>query len=304
MQINTQVASILVLVGLSASINAWASQKFDARLAGLMAQPPHTAAAHISVDTKTRAAYVETLLRYQGESLEGVVAAGGRVRSVLGNIASVDIPVASLAAIAALPEVVYIELARPQVQRLNVSVPATRATLLRGGMAPNFTGVTGKNVIVGIVDDGLAFRHLDFRKPDGGTRLLELWDQRTTGAAGVPPPNYAYGGICTIAMLNGAIGGDASACTQPSVGNHGTHVGGIAVGNGQQTGNGRPAYRFIGMAPEADILSSNSIATGVPASAVVDAVAWMKSRAQAVGKPLVVNLSLGSYFGARRHIQL
>ncbi len=299
MQINTQVASILVLVGLSASINAWASQKFDARLAGLMAQPPHTAAAHISVDTKTRAAYVETLLRYQGDSLEGVVAAGGRVRSVLGNIASVDIPVASLAAIAELPEVVYVELARHQVQRLNVSVPATRATLLRGGTAPNFTGVTGKNVIVGIVDDGLAFRHLDFRKPDGGTRLLELWDQRTTGAAGVPPPNYAYGGICTIAMLNGAIGGDASACTQPSVGNHGTHVGGIAVGNGQQTGNGRPAYRFIGMAPEADILSSNSIATGVPASAVVDAVAWMKSRAQAVGKPLVVNLSLGSYFGAR-----
>lgn len=54
------------------------------------------------------------------------------------------------------------------------------------------------------------------------------------------------------------------------------------------------------MAPEADILAANSIGSGVAASnAVIDAIAWMKAKAQAAGKPLVVNLSLGSYFGAR-----
>ena len=279
---------------------AHAAQKFDADLMRMMASSPAVTTGDIgAASAKMRVEYVETLLRFSGKSLDGVVAAGGQVRSVLGNIATVDIPVSALAAISALPEVIYIELARRQVQRLNFSVPATRANLLRGGTAPAFTGNTGKNVIVGIVDDGLAFRHLDFRKADGTTRLIELWDQRNAGAAGTPPAPYAYGGVCTATMLNNAINGDAAACTQPSVGNHGTHVGGIAVGNGQQTGNGQAAYRFIGMAPEADILSANSLNGGAPGSAVVDAVAWMKARAAALGKPLVINLSLGSYFGAR-----
>ena len=287
-------------LGLSFSIAATGAQKFDADLMRVMANPPPAASADpISTSAKLQAAYVETLLRFEGKSLDRVVAAGGQVRSVLGNIATVDIPISALAAISALPEVIYIEAARHQVQRLNFSVPATRATLLRGGTAPAFTGFTGKNVIVGIVDDGLAFRHLDFRKADGSTRLIELWDQRTAGAAGTPPTNYTYGGVCNVTMLNNAIGGDATACTQPSVGNHGTHVGGIAAGNGQQTGNGQAAYRFIGMAPEADILAANSLNAGAPGSAVVDAVAWMRARALALGKPLVINLSLGSYFGAR-----
>ena len=300
MSIRKLVSITFGALSLSLSIAAVGAQKFDADLMRLMANPPLAASADpISTSAKLQTAYAETLLRFDGKSLDRVVAAGGQVRSVLGNIATVDIPISALAAISALPEVIYIEAARRQVQRLNFSVPATRANLLRGGTAPAFTGITGKNVIVGIVDDGLAFRHLDFRKADGSTRLIELWDQRNAGAAGTPPTNYAYGGVCNATMLNNAINGDATACTQPSIGNHGTHVGGIAVGNGQQTGNGQAAYRFIGMAPEADILAANSLNAGAPASAVVEAVAWMKARALALGKPLVINLSLGSYFGAR-----
>ena len=297
---NTFYRGTLFATMITVATASMAAQKFDAHLARLVANPSaDTGLDSRVIQAKSGAGHIETLLRFEGASLERVVAAGGKVRSVLGNIATVDIPVSAIGTIAELPEVIYIEHAKKQVSRLNHSVPATRVHLLRGGTAPAFTGLTGKNVIIGILDDGLDFRHLDFRKADGTTRILELWDQRATGSAGSAPPSYAYGGICTAAMINSAIGGNAASCTQPSTGNHGTHVGGIAAGNGQQTGNGRPAYRFVGMAPEADILVANSLNADAPGSAVVDAVAWMKARAQALGKPLVINMSLGSYFGPR-----
>ena len=62
----------------------------------VMANPPPAASADpISTSAKLQAAYVETLLRFEGKSLDRVVAAGGQVRSVLGNIATVDIPISA-----------------------------------------------------------------------------------------------------------------------------------------------------------------------------------------------------------------
>ena len=171
--------------------------------------------------------------------------------------------------------------------RLNKSVSATKASIVHGGAAPNFNGITGKSVIVGLVDDSIDFVHQDFRKADGTSRLLALWDQRETGATGPKPAKFTYGGECDTARLSKARG-EPGACSQPSTGNHGTHVGAIAAGNG------RAAYRFAGMAPEADILAANSIGDDVNASdAVIDSIAWMKAKAAALGKPIAINLSLG-----------
>lgn len=242
---------------------------------------------------------VKTIVRFDRD-IAAVEVHGAIVRSVIGDIATVDIPESRLAAVAALPGIVSIEAARPLRARLDVSVPATRADQLRTGTPGAWAGGTGRGTIVGIVDDGVDFRHRDFRKADGTTRILGLWDQRVSGAAGSPPAGFAYGGECTEAMINAALAGDAAACTQPSSGGHGTHVGGIAAGTGQATGNGQIGYRMIGMAPDADLLVSNSIAEGTGGTdAVLDGIAYMKAKAAALGKPLVVNLSLGSYYGAR-----
>ncbi|MCC6194686.1 MAG: S8 family serine peptidase [Burkholderiales bacterium] len=276
------------------------SGKLDAALTAMAARPADAVASR-AVPKRTHAGrdLVQTIVRFEG-SLDGLREHGAVVRSVIGNIATVDVPAGEIAAIAARPEIVYMQAARAQRPRLDVSVPATRADALRTGTPQNWTGVTGRGVIVGIVDDGVDFRHRDFRKADGSTRILALWDQRAAGASGSPPAPYAYGGECTEAMINQALSGNAASCAQPSSGGHGTHVAGIAAGNGQATGNGQLAYRMIGMAPDADILAANSIAKGITSdAAVLDGIAWMKTRAAALGKPLVVNLSLGSYYGAR-----
>ncbi len=288
--------SMLVVASLACG-SAVGSQKFDAAIGSVLRSGAESGNPLMAKAARQNS--IPVLIRIQGEDVSYLEEMGVQIRSRLGNIVSANVPLSSIGSLVAEERVTYIEAERQMIGRLNVSVPATRASLIRSGAAPNFTGATGSGVIVGVIDDGLDFRHLDFRKPDGSTRLLGLWDQRVNGAAGTPPAGFNYGGECTPAMLNDAIGGNGAACTQPSTGNHGTHVGGIAAGNGQQTGNGQPAYRFGGMAPYADILAANSIAGGTGGNAVVDAIAWMKARAQSLGKPVVINLSLGSYFGSR-----
>lgn len=171
---------------------------------------------------------VQTIVRFEGD-ISAVKAHGAIVRSVMGDIATVDIPESRLAAVAALPNIVSIEASRPLRLRLDASVPATRADTLRVGAPPSWTGGTGSNVIVGVIDSGIDFLHRDFRNGDGTTRILAIWDQRATGAAGSPPAGYSYGGECTPAMINAAIAGDTAACTQKDTDSHGTHVAGIAM---------------------------------------------------------------------------
>ncbi|MFC4160343.1 S8 family serine peptidase [Chitinimonas lacunae] len=280
--------------------------KLDAALLAVQQQPalagrvlPQAALARSAFAAEPS---VLALLRYQGRGLEAARSLGVKVRSVSGDVASVEIPLSKLRPLTALSEVIYIEAAREMRARLDASVPATRADTLRTGSAPNWGGVTGQGVVVGVIDDGVDFRHADFRKPDGTSRILALWDQRASGTAGSPPSGFDYGGECTQAMINQAIseGVSSMACRQPSSGNHGTHVAGIASGNGAASGNSQSNYRFVGMAPMADLIVANSIGGGVSTgNAVVDAVNYIKQKAKALGKPAVVNLSLGSYYGAR-----
>jgi len=270
-------------------------QKLDATLAAV-AGGGGLAPKLLRVDPGVGEPLVETILRFEG-SLDGVKAQGAIVRSVLGNIATVDIPAGKLAAVAALPNVLSIEASRAQPLRLDRSVPAARADTLRVGTPPNWSAGAGKGVIVGVIDSGIDFKHNDFKNGDGTTRILAIWDMRPSGASGAPPAGYTYGGVCTSAMINATIAGDPAACNHKDTDSHGTHVGGIAAGNGQATGNGQLAYRMIGMAPSADLLITNGNSYGT--AGILDSITWMKATAAALGRPLVINMSFGSYFGAR-----
>ena len=286
-------AGLLVIQTSAHAVTPVQSDKLDATLSAV-AKNGVSRPALVRIEPGIAEPFVETILRFEG-NLDAVKAQGARVRSVMGNIATVDIPAGKMAAVAALPSVKSIEASRPQPLRLDRSVPAARADTLRVGTPPSWTAGTGKNVIVGVIDSGIDFRHRDFRNGDGTTRILAIWDQSSTGASGSPPAGYSYGGECTPAMINAAIAGDPAACSHKDTDSHGTHVAGIAAGNGQATGNGQIGYRMIGMAPSADLLVANANGN----AQVLDAIAWMKAKAAALGRPLVINMSFGSYFGAR-----
>ena len=107
-------------------------------------------------------------------------------------------------------------------------------------------------MLVGIVEGGLIdFRHPDFLHPDGTTRFVALWDQRDErGSGGV----FGHGHVWTPEEMNREIRGTTRRL--PRLGDDNQHVtssAGVASGNGQGAGG------FIGIAPEASIISYNFV---------------------------------------------
>lgn len=265
--------------------------KLSPHLQMLISSDPHQVEfAKQSVPLKTAPEYtepmVDTLVLFHGNP-RVVEALGARVRSVLGSVATVDIPVRALEMIANHPNVVRIEEARKLKPRLDISVPETGASSLRSGTPPNWTGNTGQNVVVGLVDTGIDVNHFDFKDSEGKSRILYGWDQTTSG---LPPVgfSYGYGNECTKQQI------DAGTCSVKDTDGHGTHVMGIAAGNGSATGNSQPAYRYIGMAPEANLIV---VKTDFFTTHIADGVSYIEARAAGLGLPVVINLSLGGHFG-------
>src|SRR5262249_7003749 len=142
----------------------------------------------------------------------------------------------------------------------------------------------GDGVIVGALDSGLDYTHADFRNSASDSRLLALFDY-AQGANGVEcRPGQLDSLTCGVIDGSGGHG-------------HGTHVTGIAAGNG------RLNPQYTGMAPHADLLFVKGIRDaqsngGFSDDDVMAGCAWMLNKALAVGKPIAINLSLGSQFGA------
>ena len=211
--------------------------------------------------------------------------AGARVRSEMSGLITASIPAEAVDRVAALPGVVAIRGGMPCTPELNVSVPSSGATLLRGA-GPTFAGLNGQGVLVGIVDSGIDHQHGDFVDSTGTTRVVSIWDQV---ASGTGVPGYPYGIFYSKAQIDGG------ACLEADSLEHGTHVAGIAAGDGSQTGGLTPAFTYAGMAPRADLVV---VKTDFLTTDVIDGIRYVFSQATARGENAVVNLSLGTQYGS------
>lgn len=141
--------------------------------------------------------------------------------------------------------------------------------------------VTGKGVIVGVVDVGFDFTHPAFFDKKGNTRIVAVWDQGIEN--GTPPKNFNYGAEYSTAQEILAVQHGSQ-----DYHSHGSHVAGIIGGRSVA---GLP---FEGVAPECEFIF---IATPMEENQVIDAVRYVFQKAEELGKPAVVNLSLGSSSG-------
>lgn len=169
------------------------------------------------------------------------------------------------------------------------------------GFAPLMDSMLGKGVLIGIVDGGIYWQHQDFKHSDGTTRIRYIWDQNAIGAN--PPQPYGYGNQWSWVDINQGncteVEGYTGVCADFG---HGTCVAGIAAGNGTSVdGNPNLKGKYTGVAPESELIivsvGAGQCVTDSPRS-VPDAVDYIFKKADALGMPCVINISLGNYYGS------
>ena len=174
---------------------------------------------------------------------------------------------------------------RPQ-QMLDVAKEETgHADVLSGkSLSQPFTG---SGVVVGIVDSGFDYCHEAFCGKHGRLRIARVWEQGTESFEGCSAPQaFGYG----IEMTSEeAIRRGKADCETNS---HGTHVAAIAAGSSAFLDG-----KYSGCAPDAEIVL---VALDLNSSTLADisnGVRYIFDYAEKVGKPCVVNLSLGNHDG-------
>jgi uncharacterized protein (TIGR03382 family) len=228
---------------------------------------------------------------------ERLRAAGLDVRAVSPTVAVARASSDDLRRLATTDGVIDIEerrILRPTLDRAAqmVGAPTARAS----------TGLTGRGVLVGILDTGIDATHPDVRTADGKTRLHAVLDfgQAENDAPNAPPGRLFRRDAVDAALATFSMTGERTGPLLARDRNgHGTHVATIAAGNGLATDKGLPAERYVGIAPGADLLAlraTREIATFYD-SDVVTAARVAVELADETGRPLVVNMSLGGAGG-------
>jgi hypothetical protein len=234
--------------------------------------------------------WVDVFVSLTARDVDAIEAVGGEVAVQAGSLVGARVPLAALASLAADSRVRYVQAARRLEPYNDAAMQDIGAAPVRWRRGTRFLGTTGRRVIVGTFDTGIDWRHDDFRNPDGTTRLLYLWDLTTSGT---PPgmvggQNFDRGNECAAAQIN------AGACTERDIAGHGTHVAGIAAGDGSAGGT----FQFAGVAPNADLVIVKGGNFSFSSLDVVMGVEYIFKRAEVLGRPAVVNLSLGTSFGS------
>ena len=187
-------------------------------------------------------------------------------------------------------EQVYFQVSQPRALTDSALVHH-KGDLVHSGFGGLDTSYTGKGVIIGIIDQGIDYNHPDFKKLDGSTRVLRYWDHTVNDEN---HPNYFSFYDKGILWDSAAI--NNGTCTSLEVSTaHGSTVTGMAASNGLANGTNK------GFAPQADLIiveSDFNQQTNNWKLSIADACDYIFKVADSLGKPAVINLSLGDYYGS------
>lgn len=213
----------------------------------------------------------EIIVKHSGnlDFLEGKYP-GTQVEVLLGGYAIIFTREDFISQIADEPVVDYVEM--PKAVYFGMEYAKIASCI--GQVYRNNVNLTGRGVIVAIIDSDIDVLSGEFQNVDGTTRFLNVWNQETG-------EEYDRTAINQALVENRSIAYGA--------GMHGTNVAIIACGNS-------------GVAYEADIIGvklSVSRKNSFPRTTeIMRGLNYVVTRAMEYGKPVAINISLGNNYGS------
>ncbi len=244
----------------------------------------------------------EIIIKYQGD-IERYETELIRIEPLIAGYAIVTLPDALLEEFVALPEIEYVEKPKPFYFQ---DITALRESCI-SRVTDSEPFLTGKGVLVAILDSSIDFYNENFRNEDGSTRIEALWDQSLApdAEAGLLPPDGFQTGVeFSREQIDEALslGSEAEArrlIPTVDVTGHGTAVAGILAASGTV----EEPFRK-GVAPEASLLIVKLGAQRENAfprtTEIMRGVTYALRKARELQRPLVINLSFGNTYGDHR----
>ena len=244
----------------------------------------------------------EIIIKYQG-NIERYETDLIQIEPLIAGYAIVTLPDALLDDFVALPEIEYVEKPKPfyfqdmTAQRESCISAVTNAEPF----------LTGRGVLVAILDSSIDFYNENFRNGDGITRIVSLLDQSlepSEDAGLLPPQGFGIGVEFTKEQIDAALltGSEEEARRRiPTIDvtGHGTAVAGILAAGGTTT---EPFRK--GVAPESSLLIVKLGAQRENAfpktTEIMRGVTYAIRKALELRMPLVINLSFGNTYGDHR----
>lgn len=291
------------------------SQKFE-NLLNLALETPEAVrvrTGNLNVGYDARERVWEVIVKYHGD-IGFLVEYGILVEELIAGYAILTVPEGLVELLGQVEQIEYVE--KPKRYFYGAELPGENSCVYPVSLGE--LGLSGTGVLVAVIDSGIAYERAEFRKADGSTRIVALWDQTlVAGDTQRAPEGFLKGVEFTEAQIDEALeaistGGNAGAfeiVPSRDVSGHGTAVAGIAAGSsvaltggvnvsGVQSAGGV----YQGIAPESDLLIvklGEASADGFPKTTeIMRAVTYAVKMGIARNQPLVVNLSFGNTYGS------
>ena len=238
---------------------------------------------------------IEVIAKFNGDIVRVAQSLDAEAEIIYENYAIITIAKDKIKRLASYPQIEHLELPKNLYFELSSSLSSSCIPSVQRVDGFN---LSGRGVIVAIIDSGIDYMHPDFRNNDGTSRILFIWDQTQSGT---PPVGFYSGAEYNNQQINNAILSETPYQVVPSrdTNGHGTAVAGIAAGNGRAS-NGTNR----GVAFEADIIAVKVGYRGYESFArsteLMRALKYVIDKAKRFGKPVCINMSFGMNNGSHK----
>ncbi|KXZ39276.1 Serine protease, subtilisin family [Alkalithermobacter thermoalcaliphilus JW-YL-7 = DSM 7308] len=230
----------------------------------------------------------EFIIMYEGDIISALNEKGiDKVQIIDRKYAIVYLDGLDVSILNTIPEVTYYKRPFRMVPLIDTSVDKVGGTFFHNHP---YIPLTGRGILVAIIDSGIDYTHPDFIYEDGTSKIVSIWDQTLEGN---PLDGFIFGKEFTNEQINEALFTNERLDHRDDTW-HGTMLAGIIGGRGGLNSN------YVGVAPDSEFIVVKLRDQGgyYKSSDLMLGIKYAYEVARRMRMPLVFNISLGTNEGS------